>query len=77
MKPCLAPGCDQRAKTMHCRYQGGRQRPTFCSVRCAGQFGLLAAGGGTGGRNNHYCRVHGWQTTFEGDPFVCCDRPKT
>jgi hypothetical protein len=49
-------------------YAYAKTVPTFCSLKCAAAFGLLAANGQAGGGVREWCRKHGWYSYHEGDP---------
>lgn len=51
-------------------YKYAVKEATFCSIRCAADFGLLNAGIGREGVPV-WCRRHGWQSVSEGE--ASCD----
>jgi hypothetical protein len=55
-------------------YTHAAKDPTFCSVRCAADFGLLIAG--TGAEDDlQWCDTHGWirgWAAYEGCPDCKC-----
>lgn len=62
-RPCLAPGCERKAKVLDAPYPGDRTKvyakatkePAFCTVRCAANWALLYA------VDNLYCEdASGW-----------------
>ena len=71
--PNRCPVCNERKrlKVIPTRYKFGRDEPFFCSLRCAAQYGVLAASIGMEG-GLQWCPTEGqYESIVEGDACPC------